>query len=190
MIKKSDVDSTSKSESPGRGTTALTDSAPIEHFKAIVQSSDDAIISKTLTGIITSWNPGAERLFGYSEQEMLGQPMLKLFPPDRVNEEFFILEKIVAGGKVDHFETIRICKDGSAVNVSVTISPIRDQQGRIVGASNIARDITERIRLEAVAQQFEAIVQSTDDAIIGMSLRWNYHKLESGSGGHVWLHCQ
>ena len=170
MTKKSEFNSISMPEWPSFGIPRLTASASTEHFKAIVQSSDDAIISKTLTGIITSWNPGAQALFGYSEQEMLGEPMLKLFPTERIDEEFFILEKIVAGEKVDHFETLRIRKDGSPVNVSVTISPICDQYGRIIGASKIARDITERIRLETTARRFEAIVQSTDDAIIGKSL--------------------
>lgn len=170
MTTKGDVYSIGTGESPNWGISHLTGPPTTEHYKSIVQCSDDAIISKNLAGIVTSWNPGATALFGYSVQEMLGQPILSLFPPDRMDEEFFILEKIIAGEKVDHFETIRIRKDGTPINVSVTISPIRNEFGRIVGASKIARDITERLKLEAKAQQLEAIVQSTDDAVIGKSL--------------------
>ncbi|APW44239.1 PAS domain S-box protein [Rhodoferax saidenbachensis] len=141
-----------------------------ERFRAIVQHSDDAIISKSLDGRITSWNRGAAAIFGYTEEEMMGKPMVLLFPPDRLQEEGFILEKLLAGEKVDHFETVRMRKDQSLVNVSVTISPIRDATGRIVGASKIARDITQRLRMEVMAEHFAAIVASTDDAIISKSL--------------------
>jgi PAS domain S-box-containing protein len=113
-------------------------------YAAIVEASDDAIMAKTLQGVVTSWNPGAERLFGYTAAEMVGQPMLKLFPQGQRDEEAGILEKIGRGERVDHFETVRIRKDGTGVDVSVTISPIRNQQGEIVGASKIARDISER----------------------------------------------
>ncbi|HUR58176.1 MAG TPA: PAS domain S-box protein [Opitutaceae bacterium] len=109
---------------------------------AIVDGSDDAIIGKTLKGIITNWNPGAERLFGYSASEMIGQSILKLLPPDRVNEETQILARLQRGERVDHFESVRRRKDGSLVDVSITISPIRDKEGVIVGASKIARDIS------------------------------------------------
>jgi PAS domain S-box-containing protein len=131
------------------GLAYLNPDLQAEHTRAIIQSSDDAIISKTLDGIITSWNPGAEKMFGYSEREMLGQRMELLFPFERLQEEKFILDMMVAGSKVDHFETVRVHKNGSRVHVSVTISPIRDALGRIVGASKIARDITERKRAEA-----------------------------------------
>ena len=119
---------------------------------AIVESSDDAIISKTLDGIILSWNPAAERLFGYSAQEAVGKPMMMLIPPDRRTEEPGILARIVGGERVDHFETVRVRKDGRRINVSVTISPIKDSQGKIIAASKIARDITERKAAEAKAQ--------------------------------------
>jgi PAS domain S-box-containing protein len=119
---------------------------------AIVKSSDDAIIGKTLEGVILSWNPGAERLFGYSPQEVLGQPMMMLIPPERQSEEPDILARIAHGESVDHYETVRIRKDGRRIDVSVTISPMRDTQGKIVGASKIARDITERKAAEAKAQ--------------------------------------
>jgi PAS domain S-box-containing protein len=115
---------------------------------AIVESSDDAIISKSLDGIITSWNPAAERIFGYTATEAVGRPMLMLFPPDRVQEEADILARIGRGECVDHFETVRIRKDGTRIDVAVTISPIRDDRGRVTGASKIARNISERKQAE------------------------------------------
>jgi PAS domain S-box-containing protein len=115
---------------------------------AIVESSDDAIVSKTLEGTITSWNPAAERLFGYTAEEVIGRPISILAPPDRENEMPANLERIRRGEKVDRYETVRRRKDGSLVDVSLTVSPIRDESGRIVGASKIARDITARKRAE------------------------------------------
>src|SRR5437899_2894312 len=109
---------------------------------AIVESSDDAIVSKTLDGIITTWNRGAQRIFGWQAEEAVGQPINIIIPPDRQDEEPRILQQIRSGQRVDHFETIRVTKDGRFLNVSVTISPIRDANGVIVGASKIARDIT------------------------------------------------
>jgi len=111
---------------------------------SIIESSDDAIASKNLEGIITSWNPGAERLLGYTAQEALGKPMAMLIPPERSSEEPAILARIARGETTDQFETVRIAKDGRKIDVAVTISPIRDSQGRIIGASKIARDITDR----------------------------------------------
>ena len=111
-------------------------------LSAIVDSSDDAIISKDLNGIVTTWNLGAERVFGYTAAEMIGHPIWRLFPPDRWEEEPRILERIRRGEKVDHFETKRVRKGGVLIDVSVTISPIRDREGRIIGASKIARDIS------------------------------------------------
>ena len=119
------------------------------YLAAIVQSSDDAIVSKTLEGIVTSWNDGAEAIFGFTAEEMIGQPITRLFPPDRLFEEDVILERVRRGEKVDHFETVRRRKDGRDIDVSVTISPVRDGTGRIVGASKIGRDITEKKRAEA-----------------------------------------
>lgn len=109
---------------------------------AIVEASNDAIIGKTLQGIITSWNPASERIFGYAADEIIGQPMLTLFPPDRVDEEAEVLACIGRGERVEHFETVRVRKDGRRIEVSITVSPIRDETGRITGASKIARDIT------------------------------------------------
>ena len=115
---------------------------------AIVESSDDAIASKTLDGIVTSWNRAAERLFGYAAEEMIGRPIAVLAAPGRENEMPAILERIRRGERVDHFDTVRRRKDGTLVEVSLTVSPVRDEAGRIVGASKIARDITERRRAE------------------------------------------
>jgi PAS domain S-box-containing protein len=128
---------------------------------AIVNSSDDAIIGKTLDGIITSWNPGAEKTFGYTSQEAIGQPMLMTFPPERVNEEKELLEKIGRGETVTHFETVRVRKDGRRIDVSVTLSPIINREGKIIGASKIARDITIRkqheLEIERLGRLYSAL---------------------------------
>jgi PAS domain S-box-containing protein len=113
---------------------------------AIVESSDDAIISKSLQGIITTWNKSAERVFGYTAAEAVGRPITMLIPEDRLDEEPAILARINAGERVDHFETIRRRKDGTFINISLTISPIRNGDGKIIGASKIARDISDRKR--------------------------------------------
>ena len=112
------------------------------HLAAIVDSAEDAIISKNLDGIIQSWNPGAERMFGYTRDEMIGQPMLRLLPKGNEDEESEILARLRAGERICNFQTIRRHKDGRLVPVSLTISPVRDHQGRIIGASKIARDIS------------------------------------------------
>lgn len=122
---------------------------------AIIQSSEDAIVSKTLQGIVTSWNEGAERIFGHSAEEMIGQPILKILPIDRVNEETVILDKLKRGERVEHFETKRIRKDGRLIDVSITISPIKDPSGKILGASKIARDITNQKLSEQKLQESE-----------------------------------
>jgi PAS domain S-box-containing protein len=133
---------------------------------AIVDSSDDAIISKTLDGKITAWNRGAEKLFGYSASEVVGLPALMLFPPDRPNEESDILARIRHGESVEHFETVRIRKDGAKIDVSVTISPIRDNGGAIIGASKIARDITEHKLAEtALARQAEELSRQSEELL-------------------------
>ena len=121
-------------------------------YAAIVESSDDAIISKTLQGIITSWNGGAEKLFGYTASEAIGQPMRMLVPADRTEEEPRILAQLAAGRSIDHFETVRVGKDGARIDVSVTISPLKNAQGEIIGASKIARDVGERKRSERKLQ--------------------------------------
>ena len=149
-----------------------------DRFQAIVQSSGDAIIGKSLNGIVTSWNEGAERLFGYTEKEMLGRPLLRLFPIERLDEEYYLLERLLNGEHVAPFDTVRIHKDGSQVRVSVSISPVRGKDGDVIGASTIARDISKQVNLEVAAEQFRALVDSSDDAIISKNLQgrissWN-----------------
>jgi PAS domain S-box-containing protein len=116
----------------------------LRHFAAIVETSDDAIISKDLNGVITSWNPAATRLYGYTAEEMIGRPVSVLIPPERPDEEPAILAKLRRGEPIDHYETVRMSKDGRRLHVSLTVSPIRDANGKVVGASKIARDITEQ----------------------------------------------
>jgi PAS domain S-box-containing protein len=128
------------------------------HLAAIVESSDDAILSKDLEGIITSWNAGAERIYGYSAQEIVGQPVTRLFLPDRQDEYTQIMTRIRRGERVDHFETTRVRKDGVHLTVSVTISPIKNSSGTIIGASTIARDLTEHKHLEA---KFQSLLDSS-----------------------------
>jgi PAS domain S-box-containing protein len=122
---------------------------PSLRLAAIVESSDDAIVSKDLNGTITSWNHGAELVFGYSPEEAVGRSITMLIPPERLSEEDMVLSKIRRGERVEHFETIRRRKDGRLINVSVTVSPIRDPDGTIVGASKIARNITDRVEIES-----------------------------------------
>lgn len=123
---------------------------------AIVQSSSDAIISKTLDGVIESWNEGAERIFGYTAEEAIGRPVTMLIPEDRLGEETQIIGAIRTGQRIEHYETIRRRKDGSLVNISLTVSPVLDSNGRIIGASKIARDITERTRFENALRESES----------------------------------
>ena len=126
---------------------------------AIVESSDDAIIGKDLDGIITSWNPGAERIFGYAASEMIGGSIMRIIPPDRQAEEDGILAKIARGERVRHFETVRRIKSGLLVDISVTVSPIKDAGGRVCGASKIARDITGRRQTEQELQKTKQQLQ-------------------------------
>lgn len=128
------------------------------HLAAIVSSSDDAILSKDLDGTITSWNAAAERMYGYRAQDIVGQPVSLLFPPDRQEEFTEIMERIRRGERVDHYETLRVCKDGSLLPVSVTVSPIMDHTGTIIGASAIARDISKRRALERQREAFISLV--------------------------------
>lgn len=147
-------------------------------LSAIVESSDDAIISKNLDGIITSWNAGAERILKYSEEEIIGKSIKNLIPDHRQNDENIIMEKILEGDRVDHFETVRIDKFGNEIPVSLTISPVKDIRGRIIGASKVARDISEKIEGEEKKAILSAIVESSEDAIISKDLNgtivsWN-----------------
>ncbi len=145
---------------------------------AIVGSSDDAIVSKNLNGIITSWNQSAERIFGYSAAEAIGKHITLIIPPDRQEEEVEILARLRRGERTDHFDTVRRRKDGSLVDVSLTISPVRDDTGTIVGASKVARHITERKRAERTVGLLASIVDFSDDAIVSKTLEgtitsWN-----------------
>jgi PAS domain S-box-containing protein len=145
-----------------------------QHLAAIVESSDDAIVSKDLNGIIVSWNKGAARLFGYSADEIIGKPVTTLMQPERRNEEPGILARIRRGERIEHYETVRQHKDGTLMDVSLTVSPVRDGNGRIVGASKIARDITEQKRAAAAldrhASEQAALYQFTDKLFRAQSL--------------------
>jgi PAS domain S-box-containing protein len=136
------------------------------HFllAAIVDSSDDAIVSKTLAGIITSWNKGAEKLFGYTAAEAVGQPITMVIPPERIAEESEILSRLSRGERIDHFATVRQRKDGSLVEVSLTISPVKDSQGQIIGASKVARDITAQKQAERALRESEQRYRTVTDA--------------------------
>jgi PAS domain S-box-containing protein len=133
---------------------------------AIVASSDDAIISKTLGGVITSWNAGAQRIFGYTVEEAVGHPIHILIPPDRQDEEALIIDRLRRGESVEHFETVRTTKDARQIHVSLAISPIKNPAGQIIGASKIARDITARKRAEEALRRQANLLEQTHDAII------------------------
>jgi len=137
---------------------------------AVVDSSDDAIVTKTLDGVIRSWNRGAERLFGYTAAEAIGQPIFLLIPPDRVDEEHDVLARLRRGERIDHFETIRQTKDGRRIPVSLTVSPVRDNDGNLIGASKVARDISARLQHDELRARLAAIVTSSDDAIVSKTL--------------------
>ena len=145
---------------------------------AIVSSTDDAIIGKNLHGGITSWNSAAERIFGYTAQEVIGESLRLIVPADLQHEEDEVLRRIRAGERIEHYETVRRTKSGTVVEVSLTVSPINAPDSTIIGASEIARDITRTRRLERDARHFAAIVASSDDAIVGKNLNsivmsWN-----------------
>jgi PAS domain S-box-containing protein len=145
---------------------------------AIIDTSDDTIISKTLQGIITSWNPAAERMFGYNETEAIGQHISLIIPPERLEEETFIIGQITQGKRLDHFETVRMNRDGSLIPISLSISPIKDHNGVVIGASKIARSIRERQIANEKQAILAAIVDSSDDTILSKTLEgiitsWN-----------------
>jgi PAS domain S-box-containing protein len=150
----------------------------IQQLAAIVESSHDAIISKSLDGIILTWNRAAERIFGYTAEEIVGKSIYLLIPPDREGDETLILGKIRGGERVEHYETVRRRKDGSLIDVAITVSPLFDSQGNVVAASKIARDVTGRTATDRSAYHFAAIVESSEDAIIskdtnGIIQSWN-----------------
>ncbi|SDE86211.1 PAS domain S-box-containing protein [Mucilaginibacter pineti] len=137
---------------------------------AIIASTDDTIISKTLEGIITSWNPAAERMFGYTEREAIGQHITLIIPPERLDEEAFIIGQVAKGEKVVHFETVRQAKNGTMVPISLTVSPIHNSEGKIIGASKIARDISDQKIAAERDGVLAAIVDSSDDTILSKTL--------------------
>jgi PAS domain S-box-containing protein len=139
-------------------SAAYLNANSLDAFKqlaAIVESSEDAIISKNLDGVISSWNQSAERIFGYTAEEAVGKNITLIIPPDRSDEETAILERLRRGQRVDHFETVRVRKDGALLNISITISPVKDDLGRVVGASKVARDITDRKEAEESRKKAE-----------------------------------
>jgi PAS domain S-box-containing protein len=142
----------------------------IADLRALIDSSDDAIISKTLDGVVTFWNRGAERIFGWTPAEAVGRHITLVIPDDRRAEEEDVLARIRRGERVDHFETIRVARNGHRLNVSLTASPIRNDAGQILGASTIARDITPQRRSEITQARLAALVDSSDDAIISKTL--------------------
>jgi PAS domain S-box-containing protein len=131
---------------------------------AIVESSHDAIVSKTLDGIITSWNPAAEKMFGYAAAEVIGKSIRLIIPPELQSEEDYVLRQIRRGEKIDHFETVRQTKDGRRLNISLTVSPVRDAEGLVVGASKIARDVTLQKEME---REREAMMKQLAEALAG-----------------------
>lgn len=139
--------------------TIAKNNKALQQFASIIESSDDAIISKDLNGIITSWNRGAQRIFGYKAEEVIGKSIMILFPKDRQSEEPAILKRIIEGERIDHYDTVRQRKDGSLVDVSLTISPIKDTNGVIIGASTIGRDITARKKAEDDLKMFASILE-------------------------------
>lgn len=155
--------------------TKQRENQQLTRLAAIVESSDDAIISKTLNGIITSWNRGAELIFGYTAEEVIGRSLLMLFPPDREHEEEEILKRISAGQNVVHFETVRVRKDGQRIDVSMTISPLKNENGEIIGASKVARDITARKKADAtVATERARFKLIFENAPVGIAFHCQY----------------
>ena len=150
---------------------------------ALIESADDAIISKTLDGIITSWNHGAQRIFGYTAEEAIGKPVTMLIPPDHIDEEPAILARLRAGDRIEHYETIRVTKNGRLIDISLTVSPIKGPNGQIVGASKIARDITEqRQAREALAAAYETAKQARAEAEqAAFEKEQLYHQAEESS---------
>lgn len=145
----------------------------LQQGAAIIQSSEDAIIGNSLDGIIESWNPGAEKIFGYTAREAIGNPLSMLIPADRADEEAEIVSRIARGERVNHFETIRRRKDGQLISVSISISPILDDAGNVVGASKIARDITEAKRAAKDLQRRQLMMERTESMARLASFEWD-----------------
>src|SRR6266403_5387921 len=158
---------------PCEDTTERYSAAVLEsaQLAAIVSSSDDAIVSKTLDGMVTSWNAGATNILGYEADEMIGQPITRIIPPELHEEETQILARLHRGERIRHYETIRLAKDGRRVDISLTVSPLFNQSGKVVGASKVARDITERKLAEQALRETAARLRAlTETAVDGVIL--------------------
>ena len=153
------ISRSSPSRQPGPTVVAERSLNPYQasHLAAIVESSDDAIASKDLNGTVTSWNRSAEKLFGYKAEEVIGKPITLIIPPELHQDEQAILDKIRRGEKIEHFETVRVHKNGGRINVSLTVSPIKDEKGRIVGAAKIVRDIKEKKKIDRALRVTEKL---------------------------------
>src|SRR5205085_6256731 len=147
-------------------TRQKSDEEKAARLKSIVKYSNAAIVSKTLNGIVTSWNPAAEQIFGYTQEEMIGEPIIKLIPHDLYHEEEMILQKLRSGEMIEHMETTRITKYGNLIDVSLTVSPVKDDKGKIIGVSKIARDISNVKRAERIIKEsderFRMAVEATN----------------------------
>jgi PAS domain S-box-containing protein len=150
-----------------------SDDARTSLFRSIVESSDDAITSKTPEGILTSWNRGAERIYGYTAAEIIGKPVSILTPPGRPDDMHAILARIRDGERIEHYETTRVRKDGKAISISLTVSPIYDEKNKLIGVSSIARDVTERQRadenLRAASLYARSLIEASLDPLVTIS---------------------
>jgi PAS domain S-box-containing protein len=169
--------------SGGGGGESQSRDRAAQHYAAIVESSDDAILSKDLDGVITSWNRGAQRLFGYTAEEAVGRSVTMIIPTDRHDEEPMILERVRRGERIDHYETVRQHKDGSLVDISITVSPIKDEKGEIIGASKIARDITQ---LRRARERQDLLLREMDHRVKNLfALAISVLRLSGRSAGNV-----
>ena len=166
----------------------ITDRTEMERvtglLAAIVDSSDDAIISKNLEGIITSWNKGAERIFGFTADEAIGKSITLIIPQERRDEEAGILKRLKRGERIDHFETVRLRKDGAKLDISITVSPVRDRTGQITGASKVARDITEKKKFERAIEGNEERLRSLAIGVGERGVKKNARTRPAKRGGY------
>jgi PAS domain S-box-containing protein len=162
--------------------TYITDKNHLEAqqalLAAIVNSSEDAIVSKNLDGIVTSWNTAAERIYGWKAEDIIGKSKALVIPPELPEELFFILQQVKAGERIEHYETKRLRKDGTIIEVAISVSPVRDAQGQIIGAATIVRDITERMRTERELQQKQAEIEALNDRL-RRAMRETHHRVKN-----------
>ena len=150
---------------PGEASRKPGSLLPASHYVAMVETSDDAIVGETLDGIVTSWNAAAERIFGYTAAEMVGKPVSVLAPPGREDEMPRLLARIKAGERIDHYETQRRHKDGRSIPISLSVSPIFDENGQLTGATKISRDISNELRLRSELEEREGLLRSILETI-------------------------